>query len=85
MEDWIYPPRMIGKTSMKAQMFFTVQTSNSVPILVKDQLSYIQKYKIGIATKESTFKYTKRISIFLSVNIQYRSTLWYKRNIEHLC
>ena len=36
IEDWMYSPRIISKTSMKVQIFFTVYTSNSIPILVKD-------------------------------------------------
>ena len=41
IEEWIYPPCVIGKTSMKAQIFFTVQISYTFPILVKDQLAFI--------------------------------------------
>ena len=59
-------------------------TSNSIPILVKDQLEYIQKYKIGISTKETDYEHTKRIGILLGVNIQYASTSWHKCNIKHL-
>jgi len=85
IEDWIFLLRVLGKTSMKAQMFFMVQTNNSVPALVKNQLIFIKKYKIEITTKETTFKHTKCISILIGVNIQYSSIAWYKRDLKHLC
>ena len=53
----MYSPRVIEKISIKVQMFFKVQTLYSVLLLVKDQLAFVQKYKIRIATKESKFKH----------------------------
>ena len=70
---------------MKVQIFFTVQTKLSVPLLVKQQLAYIKKYNIDINTKEIDFEYTRQIGIIISVNLQFAFTAWHKRYIEYIC
>ena len=56
-------------------MFFVVKSLHSVPELVKQQLEFIQKYEIGITTKDTQLEYTRKISLVLRVNLQFTSTL----------
>ena len=63
-------------------MFFTIQTKHTILQLVKQQITFIQKYKIGLNTKDSDLEHTKRIRIILGVHLKFASISWYKNHLE---
>ena len=57
IDYWMYPLRVIRKVVKRVQVYFKVQTNNTVKELVEKELQYCKDNNISITTKTTGLEY----------------------------
>jgi len=74
----MYRQRVIGQAVKWVQMYFKVQTNNTVKKLVEKELQYCKDNNMNATTKNTELEHTQKVRFITGVHLKMMSATWYK-------
>ena len=81
LQDWIFAPRIIGKTKTQVQLFIRVLTTVCLEKLITGYKQLLREENISLELKHTKYEYTKRIRIIIGPNLHFASKSVYENEI----